>query len=87
MTNDDNLESNLLISSLLKMCSLVQVELCVYCPVAGDELAVCVFTDFTLQVNLFSRNRIYWLSQFTWKCNGQFMSILSDSCDRSKCKY
>ena len=28
MTNDDNLESNLLTSSLLKMCSLVQVELC-----------------------------------------------------------
>ena len=25
MTNDDNLESNLLISSLLKMCCLVQV--------------------------------------------------------------
>ena len=38
MTNDDNLESNLLTSSLLKMCCLVQVELCVYCPVAGDEL-------------------------------------------------
>ena len=27
MMNDDNLESNLLISSLLKMCCLVQVEL------------------------------------------------------------
>ena len=27
MTNDDNLESNLLTSSLLKMCSLVQVLL------------------------------------------------------------
>ena len=44
------------------MCSLVQdllqVELCVYCPVAGDELTVCVFTDLTLQVNLFSRNRM-----------------------------
>ena len=26
MTNDDNLESNLLTSSLLKMCSLLQVE-------------------------------------------------------------
>ena len=45
------------------MCSLLQdllqVELCVYCPVAGDELAVSVFTDLTLQVNLFSRNRFY----------------------------
>ena len=30
MTNDDNLESNLLTSSLLKMCCLVQVELCVF---------------------------------------------------------
>ena len=48
MTNDDNLESNLLTSSLLKMCCLVQVELCVYYPVAGDELTVCVFTDLTL---------------------------------------
>ena len=27
MTNDDNLESNLLTSSLLKMCCLVEVEL------------------------------------------------------------
>ena len=27
MTNDDNLESNLLTSSLLKMCCLIQVEL------------------------------------------------------------
>ena len=27
MTNDDNLESNLPTSSLLKMCCLVQVEL------------------------------------------------------------
>ena len=47
------------------MCSLVQgllqVELCVYCPVVGDELTVCVFTDLTLQVNLFSGNVIYWL--------------------------
>ena len=57
MMNDDNLESNLLTSSLLKMCSVVQVELCVYWPVAGDELTVSVFRDLTLQVNLFSRNR------------------------------
>ena len=77
MTNDDNLESNLLTSNLLKMCCLVQVELCVYCPVAGDELTVSVFTDLTLQVNLFSGNRFYWLLQFTRKCNGPFMSILS----------
>ena len=89
MMNNDNLESNLLTSSLLKMCSLVQVlvqvELCVYCPVAGDELTVSMFTDLTLQVNLFSRNRIYWLLKFTRKCNGQFMSILSYRCGRSKC--
>ena len=51
MTNDDNLESNLLTSSLLKMCCLVEVELCVYCPVAGDELTVSVYRDLTLQVN------------------------------------
>ena len=86
MTNDDNLEYNLLTSSLLKMCCLVQVELCVYCLVAGDELTVCVFTDLTLQVNLFSRNRTYWLSQFTQKCNEQFTSILSYRCGRSKCE-
>ena len=36
------------------MCSLVQVELCVYCPVAGDELTLSVLHDLTLQVNLFS---------------------------------
>ena len=53
MMNDDNLESNLLTSSLLKMCCLLQVELCVYCLVAGDELTVCVFADLTPQVNLF----------------------------------
>ena len=39
------------------MCSLVQVEQCVYYPVAGDELTVSVFRDLTLQVNLFSGNR------------------------------
>ena len=71
MTNDDNLESNLLTSSLLKICCLVQVELCVYCLVAGDELTVSVFTDLTLQVNLFSGNKFYWLPQFTQNCNGQ----------------
>ena len=54
MTNDDNLESNLLTSSLLNICSLVQVELCVYCPMAGDELTVNVYRDLTLPVNLFS---------------------------------
>ena len=67
MMNDDNLESNLLTSSLLKMCCLVQVELCVYCPVAGDELRILCSGDLTLQVNLFSEKIIYWLPQFTWK--------------------
>ena len=62
------------------MCSLVQVELCVYCPVAGDELTLSVLHDLTLQVNSFSRNVIYWLLQFTWKYNGMFMSILSGRC-------
>ena len=43
MTNDDNLESNLLTSSLLKMCSLYKLNwrsllFTAYCPVAGDEL-------------------------------------------------
>ena len=51
MTNDDNLESNLLTSSLLKMCCLVQVELCDYCPVAGDELTRIYSGDLPLQVN------------------------------------
>ena len=36
------------------MCSLVQVELYVYCPLAGDELTLSVLHDLTLQVNLFS---------------------------------
>ena len=39
MTNDDNLESNLLTSSLLKM--LVQVEH-LYCLVTGGELRIYV---------------------------------------------
>ena len=86
MTNDDNLESNLLTSSLLKMCSLVQVELCVYCPVVGDELTLSVLRDLTLQVNLFSGNVIYWLPQFTRKYNGMFISSLSDRCDRFMCE-
>ena len=43
MMNDDNLEFNLLTSSLLKCVLLVQVELCVYFPVSGDELNIeCV---------------------------------------------
>ena len=51
MMNDDNLESNLLTSSLLKMCPLLQVELCVYCPVAGDELNIeCVMRFDTLSL-------------------------------------
>ena len=40
------------------MCSLVldllQVELCVYCPVAGDELTVSVFTDFDTSKLIYS---------------------------------
>ena len=40
------------------MCSLVQVELCVYCPVAGNELTLSVLCDLTLQVNLFSGKRM-----------------------------
>ena len=45
-----------------------------------------VLHDLTLQVNLFSGNVIYWLPQFTQKHNGMFISILSDRCDRFKCK-
>ena len=48
MTNDDNLESNLLTSSLLKMLSQVEH---LYCLVAGGELTESVFRDLTLQVN------------------------------------
>ena len=40
------------------MCSLLQVELHVYCPVAGDELTLSVLCDLTLQVNFFQ-----------WECN------------------
>ena len=49
MANNDNLESNLPTSSLLKMCCLVHVlELCVYCPETGDELALSVLCNLTL---------------------------------------
>ena len=55
MTNDDNLESNPLTSSLLTVCCLVQdllqVELCVCCLVAGDELTRICSGDLPLQVN------------------------------------
>ena len=64
------------------MCSLVQVELCVYCPVAGDELTLSVLCDLTLQVNLFSRNVIYWLPQFTQKYNGMFLNSHKSRCGR-----
>ena len=82
MMNDYNLESNLPTSSLLKMCCMVQVELCVYCLVAGDELTVSVLCDLTLQVNLFSRKIIYWLPQFTWKYNGMFINGHKSRCGR-----
>ena len=48
MMNDDNLESSLLTSNLLKI--LVQVEH-LYCSVAGGELTESVFRDLTLPVN------------------------------------
>ena len=83
MMNDDNLESNLPTSSLLKMCSLVQAELCVCCLVAGDELALSVLHDLTLQVNLFSGNVIYWLPQLTQKYNGMFLNSHKSRCGRS----
>ena len=83
MMNDDNLESNLPTSSLLKMCSLVQVELCVYYPVAGDELTLSVLCDLTLQVNLFSGKIVYWLPQFTRKYNGMFLNSHKSRCGRS----
>ena len=82
MTNDYNLESNLPTSSLLKCVLLVQVELCVYCPVAGDELTLSVLHDLTLQVNLFSGNAIYWLPQFTRKYNGMFLNSHKSRCGR-----
>ena len=86
MTNNDNRESNLPTSSLLNMCCLVQVlvqvELCVYCPVAGDELTVNVLHDLTLQVNLFSGKIILWLPQFTWKYNGMFINDHKSRCGR-----
>ena len=82
MTNDDNLESNLTILVYCKMCSLVQVELCVYRPVAGDVLTLSVLCNLTLQVNLFSGEVIYWLPQFTWKYNGIFLNSHKSRCGR-----
>ena len=52
MMNDDNLESNLPTSSLLKMFCIFLYKLnCVYCLVAGDELTRICSGDLTLQVN------------------------------------
>ena len=76
MMNDDNLESSLPTYSLLKKTS----DVCVYCPVAGDELIVSVFRDLTLQVNLFSGKIIYWLPQFTQKYNGMFINGHKSRC-------
>ena len=50
MTNDDNLESKIPTSSLFKTCCLVQVELYVYCLVAGDKLTVSVLHNLTLKL-------------------------------------
>ena len=83
ITNDGNLESSLPTSSLLKCVLLVQVELSVYCLVAGDELTVSVLRDLTLQVNLFSGKIIYWLPQFTRKYNGMFLNSHKSRCGRS----
>ena len=82
MTNDDNLESNLPILVYCKMCCLVQVEPCVYCPVVGDELTVSVLCDSTLQVNLFTGKIICWLSQFTQKYNGMLINGHKSRCGR-----
>ena len=82
MMKDDNLESYLPTSSLLKICCLVQVELCVYCPVAGDELTVSVIHELTVQVNLFSGKIIYWLPQFTQKYNGMLINGHKSRCGR-----
>ena len=53
MMNDDNLESNLLTSSLLKKTSGLHAgtSLTVYCSVAGDELKRMCTGDLPLQVN------------------------------------
>ena len=86
MTNDDNLESNLLTSSLLKCVLWYKLKCVCLLPVAEDELTLSVLCNLTLQVNLFSGNAIYWLPQFIPKYNGMFISILSDRCDRFKCE-
>ena len=64
------------------MCSLVQVKLCVYHLVAGDELTLSVLRDLTLQVNLFSRKIIYWLPQFTRNYNRMFLNSHKGRCGR-----
>ena len=84
MTNDDNLESSRPTFSLLKCVLWYKLNcVCVYCPVAGDELTLSVLHDLTLQVNLFSGNVIYWLPQFTWKYNGMLINGHKSRCGRS----
>ena len=62
MTNDDNLESNLLTSSLLKICSLLQVLLQVEreCYIVGLGLD-CKFIDllFKRSINIFIKISLY----------------------------
>ena len=66
MTDDDNHESNLLTSILLKI--LVQVLLHVEPDVCEEEVEVT--EESLLFIPLVSSvNRLYWLSQFTQKYN------------------
>ena len=68
MTTHPSGETRNYISVQKERSRLWDRSLCVYGPVAGDELTLSVLHDLTLQVNLFSRNVVYWLHGSTMEC-------------------
>ena len=82
MTNDDNLESNLQTSILLKILvqAVLHVEPEVCEEVRGDWRVTAIYTTI---VNCYKCHRFYWLSQFTWKYNGLLIKSHKSRCGRS----
>ena len=92
MTNDDNVESSLLTSSLLKIRSLYKFCRVTSCTCrAGDldGLSCVVPTSMKCVVQVLSVGDLplfILLVSITVYTEGLFMSILSDRCGRSKCE-
>ena len=81
MMNDDNLESTLLTSSLLKIRSLY--KFCYMLSRMSEKKKWEVTGESLLFILLVSSvNRFYWLSQFTQKYNGLLIKSHKSGCGR-----